>query len=76
MFPPSMLCNQPHASKGQGLAVAAASFNKVSKTDLTDMKKETEAAVSQGQLKALTLMLAQCAAPKIINPTFGMQYLL
>lgn len=40
------------------------------------MKKETEAAVSQGQLKALTLMLAQGAAPRNINPTFCMQHLL
>lgn len=70
-----MLCNQPHASKGQELAVAPV-IKHPRLTLLYDMKKETEAAVSQGQLRALTSMLAQCAAPRIINLTFCMQYLL
>lgn len=45
-------------------------------TLLYDMKKETEAAVFQGQLKTLTLMQAQDAAPRNMKPTFCMQYLL
>lgn len=78
-----IICNQPPASKGKGLAAAAASFTDISKTPilLYDRKKETaRLQFHQGQLQALMLARAYCAAARSpwrnINSILCMRHLL